>query len=153
GKKVLVYAGTGTISNPTVKFFLQLGADVWITTRQSFGNIEQAAAKLRNENAVRSSKLRVSTQWTPNYRNIDALADEHKKQGWKPDMIVNGAAAEDYGPVDTRGDFETVMRTLVGDFRYAVGQYVSWYKNEPEGSPTLTAHNQFSPQHEYLIKM
>jgi hypothetical protein len=68
-------------------------------------------------------------------------------------MIVNGVAAEDYSPVDARGDFETVMRNLVGDFRYAVGQYIAWYKNEPEGSPTLTAHNQFSPQHEYLIPM
>jgi len=153
GKKVMIYGGTGTISSPTVKFFLQLGADVWITTRQDFGKVEKAAAKLRNENAVRVNSLQVSTQWTPNYRNVDALTEQHKKQNWKPDFIINGMAAEDYGPVNAQGDFEMVMRTLVGDFRYAVGQYIDWYKNDPNGSPTLTAHNQFSPQHQYMIKM
>ncbi len=151
GKRVLIYGGTGTISRPTVEFFLQLGADVWITTRQELGKVEDTMRDIRDRSAVRGSRLQVSTQFVPNFSNIEALRQKHEEQGWKPDIVLNGMAAEDYGMLGQHLDFHTVTQTLVESYRYAVGRYVDWYKNDPEGSPTLSVGNQASPNDKFAL--
>ncbi|HSA60421.1 MAG TPA: acyltransferase domain-containing protein [bacterium] len=151
GKRILVYGGTGTISQPTVEFFLQLGADVWITTRQDLGRVEDRARDMRNRSAVRGASLRVSTQFVPNFANMEALRQQQEEQGWKPDVIINGMAAEDYGLLDMKLDFHTVTQTLVESYRYAVGQYVKWYKQDPESSPVLSVGNQASPNDKFAL--
>ena len=82
-----------------VKFFLQLGADVWITTRQSFGDVEVWARTMRNENAQRDNSLRVSDSFTPSKDNLELLTEKQRERNWKPDILINGMSASDYGPI------------------------------------------------------
>eukprot|EP00762_Andalucia_godoyi_P003591 ANDGO_00690.mRNA.1 Malonyl CoA-acyl carrier protein transacylase len=153
GKRVLMLGGLGTIGKPTACVLLSLGADVWITTRSTFGDVEDTLREMRDEWAVCGASLHASTAFSPNYSNIDLLVGALQQLDWKPDIIMNAMASEDYGTISQRLDFFSVMYSLVEAFRYAVGKLLQWYREgeDEHSQPVLTVVNFSSPNDKFAL--
>lgn len=107
-KNVVITGGSTGIGLATAKAFINAGANVWITGRNS-DRLQRAAE------AISSPKLRTVVSDTSNLEGITSLEEVIAQSGTKVDVLFLNAGIATYAPLGqiTEADFDVQFNTNV----------------------------------------
>src|SRR5690606_25532510 len=107
-KNVVITGGNSGIGFATAKAFINAGANVWITGRNS-DRLQRAAE------AISSPKLRTVVSDTSNLEGITSLEEVIAQSGTKVDVLFLNAGIATYAPLGqiTEADFDVQFNTNV----------------------------------------
>ncbi|MDX2002166.1 MAG: SDR family oxidoreductase [Chitinophagales bacterium] len=128
GQTILVTGGGTGLGRSMSTYFLQLGANVIITSRK-LDRLEEAAEEMRRETGGKVLALQSDVR---NYEQVEEVLAKSVEQFGKVDALVNNAAGNFISPTErlSHRAFESVIGiVLQGSINYTLAFGKHWIKN------------------------
>ncbi|PAW94288.1 short-chain dehydrogenase [Mucilaginibacter sp. MD40] len=123
-KNVVITGGTTGIGFATAKAFINAGANVWITGRNT-ANLEKAAAEINSPN------LKTVLSDTSKLDEIAILENSFKESGQKLDILFLNAGIASFAPIEqaSEADFDRQFDTNVKGPYFTLQKFIPHLKD------------------------
>ena len=123
-KNIIITGGTTGIGLATAKAFINAGANVWITGRNT-DNLKKAAA------GINSTKLKTVVSDTSNLAGISVLEKAVAESGEKIDVLFLNAGIGAFAPIEqvTEADFDSQFNTNVKGHFFTLQKLIPYLAN------------------------
>jgi NAD(P)-dependent dehydrogenase (short-subunit alcohol dehydrogenase family) len=133
GKRVVVTGGGTGLGKSMTRYFLQLGAQVTITSRK-LERLEATAAELASESGGEVLPLACDVR---DYRAVEAMLDASRERFGGIDVLVNNAAGNFISPTErlSHRAFDTIVDiVLKGTYNTTLALGKRWIADEHPGT-------------------